>query len=234
MYKRIILKLSGEALAEGEQLISPNILGQVVEIIKSVRVTTELAIVIGGGNIFRGKALKEQGLDPITGDHMGMLATVINALAIVDACKQHGIDAVSLSAVGIGGGITEEFSMQTARAYLEQKKVVVFSAGTGSPCFTTDSAAALRGIEVGADLICKATNVDGIYTADPKKDSTAHKYHMLSYDEAISKNLQVMDTAAFSLCREHNIPICVFSMLEDTNTLSRILTGEQLGTMVQS
>jgi uridylate kinase len=235
MYKRILLKLSGEALASKEHIIDPEVLQKVVRIIKSVREQNiELAIVIGGGNIYRGRALTQHGLDTITGDHMGMMATVINALAIVDACNNSGITAKLFSAVPIGGGIADEFDFKKARAELENGKVLVFSSGTGSPCFTTDSAAALRAIEINADVIFKATTVDGVYSADPKTNPDATKYDALSFDEAINKNLAVMDTAAFSLCRQHNKQICVFSMFDDETTLQRILNGEKLGTIVKN
>jgi len=216
-YKRILLKLSGEALASTENTVDPDTLSRVISIIQSaLDQKVEVGIVVGGGNIFRGAALAEAGMNRVTGDHMGMLATVINALAIADACKQSGIDALVMSGFPIGG----------------EGKVVIFSAGTGSPCFTTDTGAVLRGIEIGADIVFKATKVDGVYTDDPMKNPDATRYDSLSFDEAIEKNLQIMDTAAFALCREHKLEICVFSMLEDPKTLSNILKGESLGTII--
>jgi uridylate kinase len=171
-------------------------------------------------------------MNRVTGDHMGMLATVINALAIADACKQSGIEALVMSGFPIGGGVCDPVDHNKAKQALSESKVVIFSAGTGSPCFTTDTGAVLRGIEIGADIVFKATKVDGVYTDDPMKNPDATRYDSLSFDEAIEKNLQIMDTAAFALCREHKLEICVFSMLEDPKTLSNILKGESLGTIV--
>ncbi|MBA5249654.1 Uridine monophosphate kinase [hydrothermal vent metagenome] len=232
-YKRILLKLSGEALAKGDNTVDPETLSQVVNIIKSALVQkTEVGIVVGGGNIFRGAALAKVGMNRVTGDHMGMLATVINALAIADACRRADIDALVMSGFPIGGGVCDPVDHNKAKQALSNGKVVIFSAGTGSPCFTTDTGAVLRGIEIEADVVFKATKVDGIYTADPVKDPSATRYATLSFDEAIEKNLQIMDTAAFALCREHGLDICVFSMLENTNTLSDILNGKPAGTIV--
>ena len=232
-YKRILLKLSGEALANTDNTIDPKTLNSVVEIIKSALVLdVEVGIVVGGGNIFRGAALAQDGMNRVTGDHMGMLATVINALAIADACKRSDIDALVMSGFPIGGGVCDPVDHNKAKSALDQGKVVIFSAGTGSPCFTTDTGATLRAIEIGADIVFKATKVDGVYTDDPMKNPDAVKYDTLSFDEAIEKNLQVMDTSAFAMCREHKIDICVFSMLEDANTLSNILNGQPLGTIV--
>ncbi|BAS67396.1 MAG: UMP kinase [Gammaproteobacteria bacterium] len=232
-YKRILLKLSGEALATNSNTIDPDTLNQVVNIIKSALAKkVEVGIVVGGGNIFRGAALAEVGMNRVTGDHMGMLATVINALAISDACKRVGIDALVMSGFPIGGGVCDPVDHNKAKQALTEGKVVIFSAGTGSPCFTTDTGAVLRGIEIQADIVFKATKVDGVYTADPTKDPSATRYKTLSFNEAIEKNLQIMDTAAFALCREHNLDICVFSMLENPNTLSDILDGKPSGTIV--
>lgn len=232
-YKRILLKLSGEALAKGDNTVDPETLSQVVAIIKSALVQKiEVGIVVGGGNIFRGAALAKAGMNRVTGDHMGMLATVINALAIADACRRADIDALVMSGFPIGGGVCDPVDHNKAKQALSNGKVVIFSAGTGAPCFTTDTGAVLRGIEIEADVVFKATKVDGIYTADPVKDPSATRYETLSFDEAIEKNLQIMDTAAFALCREHGLDICVFSMLENTNTLSDILNGKPAGTIV--
>ncbi|SFV88217.1 Uridine monophosphate kinase [hydrothermal vent metagenome] len=232
-YKRILLKLSGEALATDDNTVDPKTLNKVVSIIKSaLQKNVEVGIVVGGGNIFRGAALAEAGMNRVTGDHMGMLATVINALAIGDACRRAGIEAQVMSGFPIGGGVCDPVDHNKAKQALSEGKVVIFSAGTGSPCFTTDTGAVLRGIEIEADIVFKATKVDGIYTADPVKDPEATRYKALSFDEAIEKNLQIMDTAAFALCREHNLDICVFSMLENTDTLSDILDGKPLGTIV--
>jgi uridylate kinase len=233
--KRILLKLSGEALAHDNDIISPKILNQTIEIIKSVLAKkVQLGIVIGGGNILRGETFSKIGANKITGDHMGMMATVINGLAINDACNRNGIASSVMSAVAIGGGVSGEFDFKLAKQKLDNNEVVIFVAGTGSPCFTTDSAASLRAIEIEADMLFKATGVDGVYSADPKKNNNATKYDRLSFDEAINKNLAVMDTSAFAMCRENNLDICVFNMTDDITTLGRILDGENLGTIVSN
>ena len=232
-YKRILLKLSGEALASSDNAVDPKTLDKVVNIIKSaLDLNVEVGIVVGGGNIFRGAALAEAGMNRVTGDHMGMLATVMNALAISDSCKRNNIDALVMSGFPIGGGVCESVDHNKAKQALESGKVVIFSAGTGSPCFTTDTGATLRAIEIEADVVFKATKVDGVYDSDPMKNPEATKYDTLSFNEAIAKDLKVMDTSAFAMCREHNIDICVFSMLEDENTLKNILNGNNLGTIV--
>jgi uridylate kinase len=233
--QRILLKLSGEALSQDGDIISPKVLSQTIDIIKSVLDKgVQLGIVIGGGNILRGETFAKIGANKITGDHMGMMATVINGLAINDACNRNGVKSSVMSAVAIGGGVASEFDFKLAKERLSNNEVVIFVAGTGSPCFTTDSAASLRAIEIGADMLFKATGVDGVYTTDPKKDKSATKYDKLSFDEAINKNLAVMDTSAFAMCRENNLDICVFNMTEDTSTLSRILGGEKLGTIISN
>ena len=233
-YKRILLKLSGETLASTENTIDPATLNKVVDIIKSVlNQNIEIGIVVGGGNIFRGVTLAQAGMNRITGDHMGMLATVMNALAIADACQKNKVDALVMSGFPIGGGVCDSINHVRAKQALNEGKVVIFCAGTGSPCFTTDTGAALRAIEIDADVVFKATKVDGIYTHDPVKNPDAKRYDSLSFDEAIEKNLQIMDVSAFALCREHDLEICVFSMLENTNTLSDILKGKPLGTIVR-
>ncbi|CAC9599383.1 Uridylate kinase (EC 2.7.4.22) [uncultured Gammaproteobacteria bacterium] len=232
-YKRILLKLSGEALAQGDNTLDPETLNTVVNIIKSaLEQKVEVGIVVGGGNIFRGAALAQVGMNRVTGDHMGMLATVINALAIGDACRRANIEALVMSGFPIGGGVCDPVDHNKAKQALSAGKVVIFSAGTGSPCFTTDTGAVLRGIEIEADVVFKATKVDGVYTDDPVKNPDATRYETLSFNEAIEKNLQIMDTAAFALCREHGLDICVFSMLENTNTLSDILNGKPAGTII--
>ena len=221
-YRRILLKLSGEALASENNNIDPLTLDKVVSIVRSaLDLGVEVAIVIGGGNIFRGASLAQAGMNRVTGDHIGMLATVMNALAIADAFERQQIPSKVMSGFPIGGGVCDPVDHKKAKEALSQGKVVIFSAGTGSPCFTTDTGAALRAIEV-----------DGIYCSDPVKNPNATKYNALSFNEAIEKNLAVMDTAAFALCREHNINICVFSMLDDVNTLSNILNGRSIGTIV--
>jgi uridylate kinase len=232
-YRRILLKLSGEILASDNQNIDPDKLDRVVNIVKSaLDMGVEVAIVIGGGNIFRGANLANSGMNRVTGDHIGMLATVMNALAISDAFVRHKIPCQVMSGFPIGGGICDPVDHNKAKNALTQGKVVIFSAGTGSPCFTTDTGAALRAVEIEADIIFKATKVDGIYSSDPLKDSNAVKFESLSFDSAIKKNIQVMDTAAFTLCQEHNINICVFSMLDDSKALANILSGKPVGTTV--
>jgi uridylate kinase len=171
-------------------------------------------------------------MNKITGDHIGMLATVMNALALSDAFDRNKIPSMVMSGFPIGGGVCEPFNHNQAKEELSNGKVIIFSAGTGSPCFTTDTAAALRAVEIGADIVFKATKVDGIYSSDPLKDSSAIKFDSLSFDSAIEQNIKVMDTAAFALCRDNNIRICVFSMLEDNYALANIINGQSIGTMV--
>ncbi len=232
-YKRILLKLSGEALASTNNTVDPATLDKVVDIIKSaLDQNVEVGIVVGGGNIFRGATLAEAGMNRVTGDHMGMLATVMNALAISDSCRKNNVEALVMSGFPIGGGVCDPVDHNKAKQALSEGKVVIFSAGTGSPCFTTDTGATLRAIEIDADAVFKATKVDGVYDSDPMQNPDAVRYETLSFDKAIEKNLKIMDTSAFAMCREHNIEICVFSMLEDTNTLSNILKGDSLGTII--
>ncbi len=232
-YSRILLKLSGEALASDTYNIDPTTLDSVVSIVRSaLELKVEVALVVGGGNIFRGAGLAQAGMNRVTGDHIGMLATVMNALAIADAFERHKIPATVMSGFPIGGGVCDPVDYKKAKKALSAGQIVIFSAGTGSPCFTTDTGAALRAIEIEADVVFKATKVDGIYSSDPVKNASAVKFDKLSFNEAIEKNLAVMDTAAFALCREHNINICVFSMLDDPDTLSRILNGQSVGTTV--
>ena len=208
-------------------------LKKVVSIVQSaLDLGVEIAIVVGGGNLYRGASLSEEGMDKITGDHIGMLATVMNALALSDAFERNKIPSMVMSGFPIGGGVCEPFNHSKAKNELANGKVVIFSAGTGSPCFTTDTAAALRAIEIGADIVFKATKVDGIYSSDPMQDPSAIKYDSLTFDSAIEQNIKVMDTAAFALCRENNIKICVFSMLEDNYSLANIIKGHAIGTTV--
>ena len=232
-YRRILLKLSGEALSSNNQNIDSEMLKKVVSIVQStLDLGVEIAIVVGGGNLYRGASLSEEGMDKITGDHIGMLATVMNALALSDAFERNKIPSMVMSGFPIGGGVCEPFNHSKAKSELANGKVVIFSAGTGSPCFTTDTAAALRAIEIGADIVFKATKVDGIYSSDPMQDPSAIKYDSLTFDSAIEQNIKVMDTAAFALCRENNIKICVFSMLEDNYSLANIIKGHAIGTTV--
>ena len=232
-YRRILLKLSGEALSSNNQNIDSEMLKKVVSIVQSaLDLGVEIAIVVGGGNLYRGASLSAEGMDKITGDHIGMLATVMNALALSDAFERNKIPSMVMSGFPIGGGVCEPFNHSKAKSELANGKVVIFSAGTGSPCFTTDTAAALRAIEIGADIVFKATKVDGIYSSDPVQDPSAFKYNSLTFDSAIEQNIKVMDTAAFALCRENNIKICVFSMLEDNYSLANIIKGHAIGTTV--
>jgi uridylate kinase len=231
-YKRILLKLSGEALM-GEDAFGINrqtietIIGEVAQV---ARLGVELGVVIGGGNIFRGVAPGAAGMDRATADYMGMLATVMNALALQDGMRHAGLASRVQSALNIEQ-VVEPYIRGKAIRYLEEGKVVIFAAGTGNPFFTTDTAAALRGSEIGAELVLKATKVDGVYTADPKHDPNARRYTRLSFDEAISRNLKVMDATALTLCRDQKLPINVFSIFKP-NALKRVVTGEDEGTLV--
>jgi uridylate kinase len=231
-YKRILLKLSGEALM-GDDAFGINratIVRMVDEVAEVTRLGVELAVVIGGGNIFRGVAGGSVGMDRATADYMGMLATVMNALALADTMNKAGLIARVMSAIAIEQ-VVEPYIRPKALQYLEEGKVVVFAAGTGNPFFTTDTAAALRGAEIGAELVLKATKVDGVYSADPKLDSNAKRYTSLSFDEAISKNLGIMDATAFALCRDQKLPVKVFSIFKN-GALKRVVMGEDEGTLV--
>ncbi len=233
-YKRILLKLSGEALM-GDDAFGINratIMRMTDEIAEVVSMGVELAIVIGGGNIFRGVAPGAQGMDRATADYMGMMATVMNALALQDALKNKGVDTRVQSALNIDQ-VVEPYIRGRAIRHLEEGRVVIFAAGTGNPFFTTDTAAALRGAEIGAQIVLKATKVDGVYTADPKKDPLAQRYHRISFDEAIGRNLQVLDSTAFALCRDQKLPINVFSIFKP-GALKRVVMGEDEGTLVHS
>ena len=231
-YKRILLKLSGEALM-GDDAFGINratIVRMVQEVAEVVNMGVEVAVVIGGGNIFRGVAGGSVGMDRATADYMGMLATVMNALALADTMNKQGLTARVMSAIGIEQ-VVEPYVRPKALQYLEEGKVVIFAAGTGNPFFTTDTAAALRGAEIGAELVLKATKVDGVYTADPNKDPTATRYAQISFDEAITRNLQVLDATAFALCRDQKLPIKVFSIFK-AGALRRVVQGEDEGTLV--
>ena len=231
-YKRILLKLSGEALMGSDAYgINRETLAGIVAEIKSVAdLGVEIGVVIGGGNIFRGLAGSASGMDRATADYMGMLATVMNAMALADAMRQAGLNGRVQSALNIEQ-VVEPYIRGKAIRYLEEGKIVVFAAGTGNPFFTTDTAAALRGSEIGAEIVIKATKVDGVYTADPKKDPAATRYHRVSFDEAIGRNLQVMDATALALCRDQKLPINVFSIFKP-GALKRVVLGEDEGTMV--
>ncbi|BFM06176.1 UMP kinase [Halioxenophilus aromaticivorans] len=233
-YKRILLKLSGEQLMGDEGFgIDPKVLDKMaLEIGQLVGIGVQVGLVIGGGNLFRGAALNAAGLDRVTGDHMGMLATVMNALAMRDALERSNINSTVMSAIPMSG-VLEHYDRRRAIRLLEAGEVVIFSAGTGNPFFTTDSAACLRGIEVEADLVLKATKVDGVYTADPMKDPSAEKYDRLSFDEVLSKKLGVMDLTAMCLCQEHGMPVRVFRM-DKVGALLNIITGSNEGTLIEN
>lgn len=231
-FRRILLKLSGEALMGDDAYgINPRMLGSIVAEIKAVAdLGVEIGVVIGGGNIFRGVAGTATGMDRATADYMGMLATVMNGMALSDAMRQVGLNARVQSALNIEQ-VVEPYIRGKAIRYLEEGRVVIFAAGTGNPFFTTDTAAALRGSEIGAEIVLKATKVDGIYTADPKKDASAMRFDRISFDEVIRLNLAVMDATAFALCRDQKLPINVFSIFK-TGALRRVVMGEDEGTLV--
>lgn len=231
-YKRILLKLSGEALMGDLQYgIDPNMLKQYAQQIREVaELGCEVAIVIGGGNIFRGVQGVASGMDRVQGDYMGMLATVINSMALQGALEDAGVNTRLQTAIRMEQ-IAEPFIKRRATRHLEKGRVVIFGAGTGNPYFTTDTAAVLRAIETQADVILKGTRVDGIYTADPEKDPTAEKFQTISYQEVYDKNLKVMDMTAFTLSEENNLPIIVFDMNTDGN-LKKLILGDNIGTLV--
>jgi uridylate kinase len=232
-YKRILLKLSGEALSgpDKKQVIDFDILQQFAKEVKTiVDAGVQVAVVIGGGNIFRGASVEKSGIDRVQGDHMGMLATVINSMAIQSSLEKYGMVTRLLSAIKMEQ-VAEPMIRRRAVRHLEKGRIVIFGAGTGNPYFTTDSAGALRAIEINADAVLKGTRVDGIYTSDPEKDPTATRYEKISYDEALSKNLKIMDLTAFALCKENNLPIIVFDMNKPGNLL-RLINGESVGTLV--
>jgi len=232
-YKRILLKLSGEQLMGDMGFgIDPAVLDKMaLEIGQLVGIGVQVGLVIGGGNLFRGAELSAAGLDRVTGDHMGMLATVMNALAMRDALERSNISSNVMSAIPMSG-VVEHYDRRRAIRLLENGEVVIFSAGTGNPFFTTDSAACLRGIEVEAELVLKATKVDGVYTADPMKDPSATKYDRLSYDTVLQEKLGVMDLTAICLCQDHGMPVRVFQM-DKVGALLKIVVGENEGTLIE-
>ena len=232
-YKRILLKLSGEELMGDEGFgIDPKVLDRMaLEIGQLVGIGIQVGLVIGGGNLFRGAALNAVGMDRVTGDHMGMLATVMNALAMRDALERTNISSHVMSAIQMSG-VVEHYDRRRAIRYIKDGDVVIFAAGTGNPFFTTDSAACLRGIEIDADVVLKATKVDGVYSADPMLDPTAELYEHLTYDEVLNKKLGVMDLTAICLCREHNMPLRVFSMSKPGALLNLVVGGNE-GTLIE-
>jgi uridylate kinase len=233
-YRRIVLKLSGEALAGSQGFgIDPPVLDRIGEEVREVTdLGVQVAIVIGGGNIFRGVAASAAGMDRATADYMGMLATVINALALQDALEKAGVQTRVLSAIEMRA-VAEPYIRRRAIRHLEKGRVVVFAAGTGNPFFTTDTAGALRAVEIGADAIIKATKVDGVYSADPKRDPAAKRLERLTYIEVLNRGLGVMDTTAISLCMDNKLPIVVFDLMEAGN-IKRIVLGEPVGSIVSS
>lgn len=234
-YRRVLLKLSGEVMQSTRtgKSIDPAIVGKVAKCVKSGRdMGAQIAIVIGGGNIFRGGNSPGHGIDRNTGDYMGMLATVINGLALQDALEKLRVDTRLQTAIEMKQ-VAEPFIRRRAIRHLEKGRVVIFAGGTGNPYFTTDSAAALRANEINADILLKATKVDGVYNRDPVKDSSAKKYVKISFRKAIAGMLKIMDSAAFSLCMENNIPIIVFDFFKDEN-MQRVLAGERIGTLISN
>lgn len=231
-YKRVLLKLSGEALmGSGDYGIDPEVISRVAGEIKSIAdLGVELGVVIGGGNIFRGAGLAASGMDRVTGDHMGMLATVINSLAMQEAIEKQGLQARVMSAVQINQ-MCEDYIRRRAVRHLEKGRVVVFAGGTGNPFFTTDSAASLRAVEINADIMIKATKVDGVYSADPVKDPDATRFTQLSFDEALEKKLGVMDATALVLCRDNKLPLRVLD-INDPGALLSLIKGSDVGTLV--
>lgn len=231
-YRRILLKLSGEALMGNSKFgIDAERLNQYAqEVKKVVDQDVQVAIVIGGGNIFRGIQAEKVGIDRVQGDYMGMMATLINGMALQSALEQIGVYTRLLSGIAVAQ-VCEPFIRRRAVRHLEKGRVVIFGAGTGSPFFTTDSAASLRAIEIEADVVIKGTRVDGVYTADPEKDPTAERYHNISFDEVYAKGLNVMDMTAFTLCKENNLPIIVFDMNLPGNLL-KLMRGEDVGTLI--
>jgi uridylate kinase len=230
--RRILLKVSGEALlGELDYGIDPKVSSRIArEVANVVNAGVQIGIVIGGGNIFRGKGLAASGIDRITGDHMGMLATVMNALGLQDALERAGVNTRVMSAISVRE-VCEDYIRRRAVRHLEKNRAVIFAAGTGNPFFTTDTAASLRAVEIGADLMIKATKVDGIYSADPALDPTAERYDELSYDEVIERKLAVMDANAFVLCRDQSMPIRIIN-LNQGGSLDRLIRGENVGTLV--
>jgi uridylate kinase len=233
-YKRVLLKLSGEALMGDESFgIDPKVLNRMaLEVGQLIGIGVQVGVVIGGGNLFRGAALNAAGMDRVTGDHMGMLATVMNALAMRDALERSNISTRVMSAIPMSG-VVDHYDRRAAIRWLKDGDVVIFSAGTGNPFFTTDSAACLRGIEIEADVVLKATKVDGVYDADPMKDKNAKMFDDLTYDEVLDRKLGVMDLTAICLVRDHDMPVRVFNM-NKSGALTSIMVGEPEGTLIQS
>ena len=230
-YKRVLLKLSGESLMGSKQFgIDHDVLNAYAQEIKEIADDVQVAIVIGGGNIFRGIEAADGGMDRVQGDYMGMLATMINSMALQAALEKLKVETRLQSAIEMNK-ICEPFIRRKAVRHLEKKRVVIFGAGTGNPYFTTDTAGCLRAIEIEADVVLKGTRVDGIYTADPEKDKSATRYDKITYDEAYAKKLNVMDLTAFTLCKENNLPIVVFDMNKKGN-LKKVVAGESVGTLV--
>ncbi len=232
MYKRVLLKISGEALAAGRGFgIDAIFIHKIAEEIAEVHAMgCEIAIVVGGGNFFRGVAQQAIDMDRVAADHMGMLSTVINSIALQDAIEKRGLFCRVMSAIEMHE-VAEPYIRRRAMRHLEKRRIVIFAAGTGNPYFSTDTAASLRAMEIKADILLKATSVDGIYTADPKIDATATRFETITYDEILRRNLRVMDTTAVSLCRDNRMPMMVFSMREEGN-IRRVVAGEPLGSLV--
>ena len=232
LYKRILLKLSGEALmGDFDYGIDPKVINRIATEISQVRdLGIQIALVIGGGNIFRGAGLSESGMDRVTGDHMGMLATVINSLALQDALESIDVDARVMSALQIHE-VCEDYIKRRAIRHLEKNRIIILAAGTGNPFFTTDTAASLRAVEIGADVLLKATMVDGVYDSDPKKDKNATIFEKISYDQVLNKKLNIMDATAVVVCRDNNLPLRVFNLIEK-DALINTMTNERVGTLV--
>jgi len=232
LYKRILLKLSGEALmGDFDYGIDPKVINRIAAEISQVKdLGIQIALVIGGGNIFRGAGLSESGMDRVTGDHMGMLATVINSLALQDALESIDVDARVMSALQIHE-VCEDYIRRRAIRHLEKNRIIILAAGTGNPFFTTDTAASLRAVEIGADVLLKATMVDGVYDTDPKKDKNATLFEKISYDQVLNKKLNIMDATAVVVCRDNNLPLRVFNLIEK-DALINTMTNERIGTLV--
>ncbi len=233
-YSRILLKLSGEALMGGQDFgIDPEVLSRLAGELREVaELGIQVGVVVGGGNIFRGQGLARAGMDRVTGDHMGMLATLINSLALQDALERHGVMARVMSGLQINE-VSEDYIRRRAVRHLEKGRITIFGAGMGNPFFTTDTAASLRAIEIGADILVKATRVDGVYDSDPEKNPDAQRYDELNYDKVIAERLNVMDTTAVVMCRDNNLPIRVFDLHRPGNFM-RLVRGEEIGTLVRA
>jgi len=232
LYKKILLKLSGEALmGDFDYGIDPKVINRIATEISQVKALgIQIALVIGGGNIFRGAGLSESGMDRVTGDHMGMLATVINSLALQDALESIDVDARVMSALQIHE-VCEDYIRRRAIRHLEKNRIIILAAGTGNPFFTTDTAASLRAVEIGADVLLKATMVDGVYDSDPKKDKNATIFEKISYDQVLNKKLNIMDATAVVVCRDNNLPLRVFNLMEK-DALINTMINERVGTLV--